>query len=348
MHMALRKISVLIAFFTFVLYVPGAVCETEIIKVASVMPEGSPWTNILREMAGCVERDTKGEVRLRIYAGGVSGDESDVIRKMRVNRIQAAGFSGVGLGVIQPEIRILEAPMMFRNLGEIDAVKEQLYDEFAKGFEKKGYIFLGYIDGGFVYFFSKINISEPGSLNDIRMWLWTGDKVAETFLNSFGIKTYPLHVADVNTGLETGMIDSFYSVPVAAAAFQWYWRIQYMLDYPMVNSTGGFLMNKRVFYSLSEKNQKIIRRLTKKYCNELVKLTRGSNAEARTILSEAGVKFVTPPEEQVRLFEKNAAKTYERSIPGLYSREIFNRIKDILKNFRAEYRASESKEHAFN
>jgi len=137
MHMALRKISVLIAFFTFVLYVPGAVCETEIIKVASVMPEGSPWTNILREMAGCVERDTKGEVRLRIYAGGVSGDESDVIRKMRVNRIQAAGFSGVGLGVIQPEIRILEAPMMFRNLGEIDAVKEQLYDEFAKGFEKK-------------------------------------------------------------------------------------------------------------------------------------------------------------------------------------------------------------------
>ena len=86
----------------------------------------------------------------------------------------------------------------------------------------------------------------------------------------------------------------------------------------------------------------------KKYCNELVKLTRGSNAEARSILSEAGVKFVTPGEEQVRLFEKKAATTYERSIPGLYSREIFDRIKDILKTFRAEYRASDKKGHAFN
>jgi len=348
MQRLLKKLTLLIAVFALFSGLSEAFAETKTIKVASVMPEGSPWTNILREMAESVERDTEGEVELKIYAGGVSGDESDVIRKMRVNRIHAAGFTGVGLGIIQPEIRILEAPMMFRTLGEIDEVKARLYDDFAKGFEKKGYVFLGYIDGGFVYFFSKKDISKPGSLSDIKMWLWTGDKVAETFLTSFGIKTYPLHVADVNTGLETGMIDSFYSVPVAAAAFQWYWRIEYMLDYPMVNSTGGFLMNKQVFYTLSEKNQKIIRDLTKKYCNELVKLTRGSNAEARTILSEAGVKFVTPGEEQVRLFEKKAAKTYERSIPGLYSREIFDRIKDILKTFRAEYRVSDTKGHAFN
>jgi len=348
MNKFLRKVTILVAVLAFFGFAANAIAETTIIKVASVMPEGSPWTNILRMMADDVAEETGGEVQLKIYAGGVSGDESDVIRKMKVNRIQAAGFSGVGLGIIQPKIRILEAPLLFRNVEEIDVVKEKLYDEFAKGFEEKGYVFLGYIDGGFVYFFSKKNISEPGSLSDIRMWLWTGDKVAETFFNSFGIKTYPLHVADVNTGLETGMIDSFYSVPVAAVAFQWYWRIKYMLDYPMVNSTGGFIMNKRAFNNLSEKNQKIIKQLTKKYCHELVKLTRGSNKEARSILSEAGVKFVIPPEEQIRLLEKNATKAYESSIPDLYSRETFDRIKDILRTFRAEYRACDGKEHAVN
>lgn len=326
----------------------AAAAQPNIIKVASVMPEGSPWTNILRMMADEVDRETAGEVRLKIYAGGVSGDESDVIRKMRVNRIQAAGFTGVGLGIIQPKIRILEAPMIFRTLDEIDVVKNKLYDEFAEGFEKQGYVFLGYIDGGFVYFFSKRDISEPGSLSRIRMWLWTGDKVAETFLSSFGIKTYPLHVADVNTGLETGMIDSFYSVPVAAAAFQWYWRISYMLDYPMANSTGGFLMNKSVFDALSEKNQSIIKRLTRKYCNELIKLTRGSNQEARSILSEAGVNFVKPSAPQIKRFEKNAAKAYERSIPGLYSREIFDRIKQILEAYRTAHQVADGKSHALN
>ena len=34
-----------------------------------------------------------------------------------------------------------------------------------------------------------------------------GDPVAKTTLEAFGIKATPLHLADVNTGLETGMIN---------------------------------------------------------------------------------------------------------------------------------------------
>ena len=42
------------------------------------------------------------------------------------------------------------------------------------------------------------------------MWVWEGDRLAENFLSTAGVRPTPLHVADVNTGLETGMIDSFY------------------------------------------------------------------------------------------------------------------------------------------
>ena len=48
------------------------------------------------------------------------------------------------------------------------------------------------------------------------MWVWKGDRVAETLLSNFGVRTTPLHIAEVNTGLETGMIDAFYSPPLAA------------------------------------------------------------------------------------------------------------------------------------
>ena len=93
------------------------------IKVAAVTPEGSTWVKVLRGLAEDVKHHTAGEVVLTIYPGGVSGDEADVLRKMRVNRINAAGFSGVGLGIILPKIRIFEAPLLFRNDGEIDAVR---------------------------------------------------------------------------------------------------------------------------------------------------------------------------------------------------------------------------------
>ncbi|MFZ5568842.1 MAG: TRAP transporter substrate-binding protein DctP [Thermodesulfobacteriota bacterium] len=308
-------------------------CRT-IVKVASVMPEGSPWTQILREMAAEVDQKTAGQVSMKIYAGGVSGDEADVIRKMRVNRIHAAGFTGVGLGMIVPHIRILESPLLFQNLQEVDFVKEQLMEDFAADFAREGYVFLGYVDGGFVYFFSRTSLAEPDDLKKIKMWLWTNDRIAETFLDVFGIKAYPLHVADVNTGLETGMIDAFYSVPVAAVSFQWYWRIQYMLDYPIVNSTGGFLVNKRLFDGLTEKERGVLRETVKKHCDRLVKITRESNLEAQRVLAGAGIQLVKPSPAQMAHFRRKATETYERNIPSLYSRPLLEKIQGLVTSFR--------------
>ena len=72
-----------------------AIATTTVIKIAVVMPEGSTWTNTLHDFARAVEKETGGEVALKIYAGGISGDEVDVLRKMRVDRLHAGGFSGV-------------------------------------------------------------------------------------------------------------------------------------------------------------------------------------------------------------------------------------------------------------
>ena len=38
---------------------------------------------------------TGGAVTLKIYPGGIAGDEDAIIRKMRVGQLQAAGFTRV-------------------------------------------------------------------------------------------------------------------------------------------------------------------------------------------------------------------------------------------------------------
>jgi len=313
-----------------------AVASTTI-KVALITPDGSPWTNTLREMTSEVEKKTDGEIDFKIYAGGISGDETDVLRKMRVNRIHATGLSGVGLGILLPKIRILEAPLLYNNFKEIDLVKEKLYDEFAAGFEKKGYVLLGFAEAGFVYFYSKEKMSGPDGFKDIKMWVWKSDPVAKTTLETFGIKTYPLHQADVNTGLETGMIDSFYSPPLAAIYFQWHSKIQYFLDYPMVNSTGALLLKKNIFDKLSKKNQIILKTAAKKYCRELNNNTRKANKEAHAVLKKMGIIIESPSKKQITSFHEDARKIYEKSIPQLYSRELFNRVQDILRVYRTTH-----------
>ncbi len=308
------------------------------IKTAVVTPEGSTWVRVLREMAADVKARTAGEVDFVIYAGGVSGDEVDVLRKMRVNRIQAGGFSGVGMGVVLPEVRVLEAPLLFQNDKEIDAVREQMFDYFAKAFLKKGYVLLGFTEGGWVYLFSQKDLSREASFKSAKMWVWKGDKVAETFLHNFGIRTTPLHIAEVNTGLETRMIDSFYSPAMAAVAFQWHARARYVLDFPLANSTAALVMTKRAFAALTADHQAVIKDSARTHCRKLVQLTREDNQKALSVMKSQGINFVPPTKEQLKTFRSDAQKTYAQSIPRLYPRALFDRIQAILDGLRGSAR----------
>ena len=327
------RTSLAVILIILLISAPNAMAK-QIIKTALITPEGSAWTNMLHEMAKEIEEKTNGEVSFKIYAGGISGDELDVIRKMKVNRIHAAGFSGVGLGVILPEVRILEAPLLFNDYSEVDMIREKYYDKFSQDMEQQGYVLLGFAEAGFVYLFSKTDISAPNWIADTKMWAWKGDPVAENYFKAMGITTYPLHLTDVNTGLETGMIDSFYSPPLGAVAFQWYPKVRYMLDYPMVNSTGALVMKKSIFDKISPENQSILKTLTRKYCDKLIDVTRKDNLEAIDIMKQAGVSIVSPTKEQISVFKERAETSYEQNIPELYSMELLNDVKKTLMESR--------------
>jgi len=133
------------------------------------------------------------------------------------------------------------------------------------------------------------------------------------------------------------MIDSFYSPPLAAIVFQWFSKIQYFLDYPMVNSTGALLIKKSIFNKLSKENQKIFKTTAKKYCRELIRLARTDNEKAFAVLKKEGIIFESPPKKQIISFHEDARKIYEKSIPQLYSRGLFNRVKDILRVYRTTH-----------
>jgi TRAP-type C4-dicarboxylate transport system substrate-binding protein len=336
--MTVGRLFLCLIWLPAVLLLGGPTCAAAqartVIKVAVVTPEGSTWTDALYRMVVAVKRDTGGAVDFKVYAGGISGDELDVIRKMQVGRIHAAGFSGVGLGVILPATRILESPLLFEDHREIDWVRSRLEQEFAARFLEKGYVLLGFAEAGFVYFFSQEPMTGPRGLDAVKMWVWKGDPAAKSALEAFGVTATPLHLADVPTGLETGMIDAFYSPPLAAIAFQWHTKIRYLLDYPLANSTGALLIRKQTFERLSAPHRAVLKSAAAEFCRELIQLARRENAEALEVLQSSGIVFEEPSEQQKAELQKAAQAVYEMNIPALYSRELAERVKTLLQNLR--------------
>ncbi len=141
--------------------VPG---YAQTIKLGTLAPEGSPWHQIIRDIAESWKEISGGQVEVRIYAGGVAGDESDMVRKMRVGQLHAAALTGEGLARIAQEVQALQMPMMFRSDEELDYVRGKIGPRLEEIFEERGYILLAWGDAGWVHFFAQQPVVHPDDL----------------------------------------------------------------------------------------------------------------------------------------------------------------------------------------
>ena len=86
--------SILLAALAVALAGPLA---AQTIKLGSLAPEGSPWDSTLKQMGAEWSRLSGGRIQLRIYPGGIAGDEQDMVRKMRIRQLDAAALTGIGV-----------------------------------------------------------------------------------------------------------------------------------------------------------------------------------------------------------------------------------------------------------
>lgn len=312
------------------------------IKLAILAPEGSAWVNSLRAIDQELREKTGGEVSFKLYPGGTAGDEKDVIRKMKIGQLNAAGFTGNGLGEVLPMVRILELPMLFRDNKEVDFITSRLRDRFDKAFLTKGKVLLGWAEAGYVYVFSKTPIA---SMNDmgrkIKMWVWENDRLAQETFKAFKVSPIPLALTDVKSSLHTELINAFYSSPLGAVAFQWFNEVKYMTQFPIVNATGALLINKKTYDKLSAKHQALLKEISQKHLKSLVKETREANNQSidefrKTEKRKKGITLIpVDPKEQIHLL--NASKTvWDLLADDMYPRALLEETKTLLAEYRKQ------------
>lgn len=328
---------VVATFLAISLWVASSAAQQFTIKFATVVPEGSTWLKVMHEYDETVRKESGGRLGFRIYAGGVLGDERDALRKMRLGQIQSAGFTGVGLGEILPEVRILDAPLLFRSYDEVDYVTERFADRFSKGFEKKGYVPLGWSESGFVYVFTKKKVQTLDDMRGVKMWMWEGDPVSKATFKAFGIVPIPLSIVDVNTSLQTGLIDGVYVSPLGALALQWWTRVKYMFDLPLADAAGAILITKKMFDRLPGDLQEILIRNGRKYTRILTEKTRVENQKARRVLQKNGIVIVSPPDTaSVAELYETGRKARRMLVGKLYSKELLEAVEQAVAEFRRQ------------
>ncbi|MFH0990312.1 MAG: TRAP transporter substrate-binding protein DctP [bacterium] len=310
------------------------------IKFATVAPEGSTWMNVMKEYDAAIRKESGGRLGFRIYAGGVQGDEKNILRKIKVGQLHSGGFTGVGMGEIAPNVRILDSPFLVRNEEEIDLLYKEFGKEFEQSFEEGGYVLLGWAEVGFVYVFTNTQVKTTADLRGMKMWTWEGDPVAETAFRTLGINPIPLSITDVMTSLQTGLIDAFYTTPYVAIALQWFARAKYMVDVPLANAAGSVLISKKYYDQMPKDLQDILMKNGRLYISKLTQLSRRDNKEAMKELKKRGLIFLAVSEKDLQEYIQVGNKSRRALVGKLYSEEFLNRIEKTISEVRKNQQGS--------
>jgi TRAP-type C4-dicarboxylate transport system substrate-binding protein len=249
--------------------------------------------------------------------------------------LHGAGFTGVGLGQILPEVRVLDLPFLFDSDEEIQHVYAKM-DTYFKGlYEKKGYVLLGWVPVGWVYFFSQQPIHSVDDLRQSKPWMWEGDPLVEQVYKGLDVQPIPLSITEVLLSLQTGMVNTVYASTQGALALQWFTKVKHVTRLRMGYATGGVLISKNKFEKLPQSYQEAVKKIGEECLQELVELIQRDNLKAHKVLEKNDVKWVGLPGEKEKARFQQAGVIARKNLAGKYFPiELLDQVLNHLKEFR--------------
>ncbi len=318
--------------------VGSAAAEPQQLRIATLAPSGSPWTEFLERAAAEITADTDGRITFKYFTGGQQGDERDFIRKIKLGQLDGAAVTAIGLSMIEPSIRVLELPMLFTSEDEIDYVATKMWPYFQKKFEQKGFRLAERGEIGWIYLFSKSKVTSLADLRKQTLPILSDDPFASALVDKLKLNGIALGIPEIDGALTSGRINACLSSPLGVIALQWYTKVKYMNATPMVFALGATVISLDAVKKMSDGDKKIIEKIAKQNQKKARALIRKANADARKLIVRKGITIVDVPQTMVDELVAIAADVQRELTGKVFSKEELDRV----IAYRDEYRAKKA------
>jgi len=332
------KHAILGSFALFMLAGVSVTARAEVIKLATLIPTGSSWYAPLRDMAESWHTASGGEIKVRIYAGGVAGDDPEVVRKMRIGQLHAATVTTQGLRKIVPDIIALHLPMMLRSSDELDYVRQQVLPELRTRIESKGFVVLNWADAGWVRFFCKKPVVHPDDLKPLRIFVWSGNTLVAKAWRDAGYLPVPLAATDILGALQSGLIDCVPTVPIAALSYQWFGLAPHMTDIKWTPFTGATVVSSRTWRKIPKGMRKRLRAIAEDTGRRLKSRTRELDRQSIEMMQKYGLKVHKVPADVIPAWETRARNAYPPFVGSIVSPAFLSTVERHREDFRRNSR----------
>ena len=273
-----------------------------VVKMGTLAPEGTDWHGMLIEMGQQWKSATKGKVQLRVYPGGVLGDERDMVRKMRIGQIQAAGMTAEGLSEIVSDFSCYFVPLVYQDSEDVKRVTEALLPKLEQKLEDNGFKLLYLSELTYAYWFSTSPLKVPSDLKNKKFFTWAGDFKWEQVYKKAGYNPVPLATTDILSALQTGLISTIPQPPIYALAQQSFGIADHMLDLKWGVLMAGIVVDIKTWKRIPNKYHEDLLSIAKEIQAKYADSNSDADAKALDAMKQYGLKVHSPSEDERALW----------------------------------------------
>ncbi len=305
------------------------------LRLGTMAPKNSVYHEALLEMRDRWREISGGAVDVAIYPGGVAGDEITMLRKIRAGQMQAALLSGSGMSLLDEAISALQVPLMFESLDEFDFVLAKVAPELEARLDRKGFSVLGWGDAGWAYFFAVREFRTPGDLRAMKMFTSKGDDDMLRLYSDFGFRAVPLDLTELQTNLETGLVEVFAVPPLVAAGYQWFGSAPFMLDMRFVPIVGALLVSRDTWLAIPEDQRRQMQAVADEMTRTIEISVREMEGSAIREMKKYGLRVIEIDSPGLAEWKREV----DAAFPDLRDRYAPAELLDTVVRVRDEYRS---------
>ena len=315
--------------------------DEQVLRIGTIVPEGTGWARGLRTMAREVETGTAGSVKMKFYMGGIAGDEAEMMQRVRRGQLDGILSGAVACEATAPSLRVVRIPGVFESWSETSYVLGRLRPLFADEARKSGYQYLGEAIVGPSILFTRTPVHSLADLERQRLWIWDTDRMLGAVLPALGLNVTPAPIRDALGAYENGRVDGFVSPAVVALAFQWSTAARDFTELHLGFVVGCLIIANRAFDALSLPEQQAVRVASARAKASFEDIGRAQEDQLLHGLFERQGLHAAPADESLRVeFFEAARAARERAATTLVAPSLLSQVLGMLADFRSEHRVS--------
>lgn len=307
------------------------------LRLATLAPKDTSFDKALRRMGQTWKKETNGKVDLMVYAGGSQGSDSELIKKMRINRLHAALLTGIGLSEIDESAAVFQkVPLLYRSLEELEYVMKEMAPVMEERIRKKGFVVLTWIDSGWVRVFSKNEILTPKDMAKSKLFTWSGDPKQTDLLKKIGFRPVAIDSTEIVSSMTTGLIDTVPMPPFYALATQTYNTAPHMLNFNYAPITGAIVVSEKMWLRFSEDDRKAMKAAALETGKEMTASGRKESEESiRVMRDNWGLKVSELDDASQDQWQTVAEEAYDYIRGNTVPAEVWDKMLQTLEDYRS-------------